>query len=214
MSVVRRYIMFAMAEHGTRGCYRNGCRQDECVAANREYQRKWYEANRDEALERSRKHYGATRDQQLEYGRKRYEANRDKLLDGMRKRYEANRDEVIANALAWAQTNPDRARENKRRWAEANPDKRRESGRKKARTRRARKLDTFVEHVDPQVVFERDSWTCHICDEAINPGLRHPDPMSASLDHIIPLAKGGEHSYANSGTSHLRCNQRKHTKVA
>lgn len=33
-------------EHGTRSCYNTGCRQGECVQANRDYQRDWMRLHR------------------------------------------------------------------------------------------------------------------------------------------------------------------------
>lgn len=33
-------------QHGTRGCYNNGCRQLECIKANRDYQREWMRLRR------------------------------------------------------------------------------------------------------------------------------------------------------------------------
>lgn len=39
------------------------------------------------------------------------------------------------------------------------------------------------------------------------------DPMMVSLEHIIPLSRGGEHSYANTALSHLRCNLSKGAKM-
>jgi 5-methylcytosine-specific restriction endonuclease McrA len=33
--------------------------------------------------------------------------------------------------------------------------------------------------------------------------------MSATIDHIKPLSKGGEHSYANTALAHYGCNARK-----
>lgn len=30
--------------------------------------------------------------------------------------------------------------------------------------------------------------------------------MSASLDHVVPMSKGGGHTYANTQCSHLKCN--------
>lgn len=34
-------------------------------------------------------------------------------------------------------------------------------------------------------------------------------PMSASVDHIVPLSRGGEHSMANVQCAHLSCNSSK-----
>jgi HNH endonuclease len=33
-----------------------------------------------------------------------------------------------------------------------------------------------------------------------------PDPLSKSLDHLIPLSRGGTHEPANVSLAHLRCN--------
>lgn len=33
--------------------------------------------------------------------------------------------------------------------------------------------------------------------------------MSASLDHVVPLSKGGDHTRSNSVVAHLICNIRK-----
>jgi 5-methylcytosine-specific restriction endonuclease McrA len=55
-------------------------------------------------------------------------------------------------------------------------------------------------------VFKRDKWTCGICHEAIDRTLRWPDLMSASVDHVIPLAEGGSHTYDNVQAAHWLCN--------
>ncbi len=75
--------------------------------------------------------------------------------------------------------------------------------------RRAKKRGATVEKVDPFEVFDRDGWVCGICDEPVDPKLRHPDRMSASLDHVVPISLGGDHSYANTRCSHWICNIRR-----
>ena len=55
-------------------------------------------------------------------------------------------------------------------------------------------------------VFERDGWVCGICREAVDVELVWPDSYSASLDHIVPLSKGGSHSPDNAQCAHLVCN--------
>lgn len=84
-------------------------------------------------------------------------------------------------------------------------------GQMRGRTmRRLRHINAYIEDVDPLAVYIRDRWICQLCNE---PVLRIPryvrDPQMASLDHVIPIAQGGEHSYANVQCAHLQCNLRK-----
>jgi len=75
--------------------------------------------------------------------------------------------------------------------------------------RRAKKLGIEAENVKVREVFERDGWVCGICQLPVDPELSYPDPESASLDHVVPLSKGGKHTRANSRCSHLSCNVRR-----
>lgn len=97
---------------------------------------------------------------------------------------------------------PERAAERKAyhdEWRKRDPEAARRRGYKARSARRARLLDAFVEHVDRDVVFQRDGGTCGIC------GLLIDGPMD--VDHVVPLALGGEHSYANVRASHMACNR-------
>jgi 5-methylcytosine-specific restriction endonuclease McrA len=40
----------------------------------------------------------------------------------------------------------------------------------------------------------------------VRKNLRHPHPLSASLDHLVPLSAGGVHAPDNVALAHLRCN--------
>ena len=75
--------------------------------------------------------------------------------------------------------------------------------------RRARLRDAFVETFDRLEIFERDGWVCGICGLPVDRELAWPDPMSASLDHIVPVSRGGKHARANAQCSHLVCNVKK-----
>jgi len=50
---------------------------------------------------------------------------------------------------------------------------------------------------------------CTICHEPIDLDLKHPDPWCLSLDHAVPISKGGSEELSNVKPSHLRCNMRK-----
>lgn len=56
--------------------------------------------------------------------------------------------------------------------------------------------------------------TCAICGLFIDKSLKSPDPMSATVDHIIPIARGGHPSNMdNLQLTHRRCNRAKGTKI-
>jgi endogenous inhibitor of DNA gyrase (YacG/DUF329 family) len=64
-----------------------------------------------------------------------------------------------------------------------------------------------VERFDPFEVFERDGWRCHMCGVKTPKKLRGTyEDNAPELDHIIPLAAGGEHSRKNTACSCRKCN--------
>lgn len=56
---------------------------------------------------------------------------------------------------------------------------------------------------------------CAICGRPVNFDLVFPDPWSPTLDHIVPIAKGGDPADINNlQLAHLQCNRRKAAKVS
>lgn len=88
-------------------------------------------------------------------------------------------------------------------------DKRRRHGQR----RRAAKRAVPIEFFSHREIFVRDGWLCQICGHKIDPGVKYPDPRSASLDHIIPLSKRGPHTRANVRLACLSCNLEKSDKM-
>lgn len=78
-----------------------------------------------------------------------------------------------------------------------------------ARRQRMTSPGGVIERIDPVEIYERDRWWCQLCGQPIDPGRSHPDLLSASLDHKVPLAAGGEHRRSNVWAAHLGCNIRK-----
>ena len=65
------------------------------------------------------------------------------------------------------------------------------------------------DHIDSFILFELHGWICWICREPINRFLRCPNLMAATVEHIIPLSRGGTHTWDNTVPAHARCNFRK-----
>ena len=75
--------------------------------------------------------------------------------------------------------------------------------------RRARMRNAYTELVDPLVIAKRDKYKCHICRKRVNMNLEHNDKYSPTMDHLIPISLGGDHSYANIQLAHRTCNSSK-----
>jgi 5-methylcytosine-specific restriction endonuclease McrA len=62
-------------------------------------------------------------------------------------------------------------------------------------------------------VYRRDEGKCQLCGDPVDLSIRWPDPLSASLDHVVPQSKGGPHTFSNVQLAHLSCNSRKHNRT-
>lgn len=72
--------------------------------------------------------------------------------------------------------------------------------------KRARHYGVDYEYINRAKVARRDGWRCGICGRPISKKARYPDTQSVSLDHIIPLSRGGPHTYDNVQVAHWGCN--------
>lgn len=126
--------------------------------------------------------------------------------------YRSNRQTYLARSAKARLDHPQRNRQWKTSWAEQHRDYYSEYGRMwrqrhpekgvmYAQARRARKRNQFVEHIDPQVVYQMYGGMCGICKQFID-GNFH-------VDHVVPLSKGGLHGYINCQPAHPRCNLQK-----
>lgn len=140
-------------------------------------------------------------------------ANPEKVRRLDRDRHERDRAKRNAAARAWYDKNVDRARELARlsllRQREVNLEGYRAKRAAIAQRRRAAIRGAEVERFEHSEVFERDGWICQLCGDPTDWTTHFPDPLSPSLDHIVPLSRGGEHSRANTQCAHLACNIRK-----
>lgn len=75
-----------------------------------------------------------------------------------------------------------------------------------AHSRRADKLGLGSQRVTISYLGDRDQWRCGICKTKIR------KRQQASIDHIVPLSKGGAHSLENTHIAHLRCNLSKNAR--
>lgn len=135
-----------------------------------------------------------------------YLAHREEILDRSRDWYEENRESRSEKRAAWYRANRDHAYAKNREWVANN----REAYTEYQRVRRARIRQVTVGPVDLDAL-----WTgfCALCDESMDRDLRFPHPESKSIDHIVPVARGGTHEQSNLQWAHLNCNQVKGVRL-
>lgn len=179
-----------------------GRRQDQSFLEKRNaYLRTYYLKNREIAIRRAQGWYLTNLGKKRAYDRARYAARKDI---------------VKATVAAWRQANPGRHEEIIREWRAKNKDKvsdynrawrhrNRFSSYQNVRNRRERMRGSArLSHKDIREIYEAQKGRCAICRISLR--------GKYELDHIIPLALGGETSRANSQLLCMPCNRRKGAK--
>ena len=55
-------------------------------------------------------------------------------------------------------------------------------------------------------VYHRDHGRCGLCHKRVPLTKKYPHPLAATVDHIVPITQGGEHTFENVQLAHARCN--------
>jgi 5-methylcytosine-specific restriction endonuclease McrA len=168
-----------LPEHGTHARYRRGCRCLPCKAEHTIKCREYRAAMLDK--------HGSIASQVNRKGRPRKGRSCDECGAPIR-------------------SNAGNARDGRTLCAQ---HRRRESLATHGQRRRARLADAFVEDVDRLRVFEADGYRCHICRKMTNPARQVPHPKAPTIDHVIPLGRGGTHEPSNCRTACFSCNSSK-----
>ena len=134
--------------------------------------------------------------------------------------HKANLDKGRAWRKAWRERNLEKVRMQNKAFRDANPEysklwrkANREKSREAERKHRALKYKTQTTPVNEKIVYLRDGWICQHCKKRVDKRFKHPNPMCASLDHIIPLSQGGTHTYNNVQLAHFGCNRKKFNNI-
>ncbi len=181
------------------------------------YRKIWRASRRDKLIIASRASYHRNIQANLAYG-KAYrqqnpdkvrlarrawrEANRDRCLQYNKAHYKVNQEQIKTFSRAYRRGHVERYRSLQRAWREAHPEKHRESEQR----RRAIKRRCAYQSVNLEAVLARDGMVCSICGKPLT-------RQTLSFDHVIPLARGGEHNGENLRPAHRRCNSKKHATI-
>ena len=114
--------------------------------------------------------------------------NREQQRIRDRAYYQHHKNRLRAKALAWQKTPKGRL------YCAANQMLR------YARQRNA----PLIEKIDRLAIYIRDNGRCHICHHKVS-------LKTFTLDHLVPLARGGEHTARNQAVAHRTCNTKRGT---
>lgn len=155
--------------------------------------------------------------------------NKEHRTEYNRKYSSENREQVRANKNAWNQAHPEKARARTRAWVAANPEKKRanniaweKANREKMRAkerkwaannpqkvaeknlrRQGRVLAKGIFRINKKEIEKLLSMPCFYCGQTKN----------QSLDHVIPVSRGGTHSIGNLVTACRSCNSSKRDRT-
>jgi 5-methylcytosine-specific restriction endonuclease McrA len=87
-----------------------------------------------------------------------------------------------------------------------------DAGRGSHKAKRRREVVKAGETINFDDLLVRDGPSCQICNELLDwQAVVHRERVS--LDHIVPISKGGAHTMDNVRLVHVSCNSRKGAKV-
>lgn len=133
--------------------------------------------------------------------------NIERAHSAARKYRQENRETEAARQRRWRKTPYGQVayKEACRKWALRNPEA--------AGELRARRAKAEAEgNATPELIqakWEASNKACCLCGDPINPCLRSPDPMSLTVEHKTPVARGGRHDLDNIDFAHRVCNSSK-----
>jgi len=162
----------------------NGIIYKDSISKNK---KKYYQENLDKMHIKNKNYSDKNRNTLNEYAKKYRKENIEKLKESVLKYNTKNRIVINLRVSEYRKNNTDKMY-------------------KLNSKHRALKRNAFVSDVDRLLIYERDNHICQLCGCLVDLAIKHPNTLSLSIDHIIPLSKGGTHEPSNVQCTHLGCN--------
>lgn len=167
-------------------------------------------ANAEDVKEKARQRAAAYRAKDPEAAKKKAAAYRaaniDRTKSVIKEWVIANKDRLRKTRYAWVKANPEKMRAYAIAWEKANPEAAREYARIRALNRRARvrKNGGVLSRELSEKLFNLQKGKCLCCDRPLGDDFH--------LDHVMPLALGGENIDSNMQLLRAECNLKKNAK--
>lgn len=176
---------------------------EEKLEATRAKKRAYYYANAEKMKAQNRAWVKANPEAARAIARASYRRKeKSKIAERARKRRRDKPEEGKAACKAWREKNLERHKEMIRDWCKRNPDALQAAS---ARRRARKSGGSGVSRAEWKQIKDKFKNCCAYC-------LKRFDKLT--MDHVVPLAKGGQHEPSNIVPACRPCNLRKHTKPA
>lgn len=175
----------------------------DCCECRKERKAAWSRNNKERNAEHSRNYAKRHPDRVRAANKVKYAKNIDAEREKRVARYYENPEAAKESSRGWYRQNKDRAIARQNVWRAENWDKVLETSRRRTRLKRE-----SVEHYTADDVAEllRKQPGCPDCGRKFTAKLPH------TVDHVVPLSKGGDNSKRNIELRCKPCNSRKHAR--
>ena len=191
-----------------------------------------YIANKEAHKKRNREQYLKHRDKRLAYAREYLKKNSEHIKKMSRKRYRDNHDEIRAKCRENYKLNSEKIKAAAKEYRDRNKDKVLAAARRRSKTlagrithhaacirRRARLADNANIACDKgihwrTVAARQGSMLCAVCGKECVCTEDRRGSLYPTVDHIIPISKGGTHTWSNVRLLCRGCNTSKYNKLS
>lgn len=179
-----------------------------CKECKREYAKEYRKFHKEEKREYTKAYYKEHSEDLCAYGKEYRKDHKENLCGYYKDYYKDHREKSLAYAKKYNKSHKEEQREYKKNYQQT------EAGRITSRIcrhlRRARKAGAGGDGISAEqwqriIVKQRNK--CNMCKK------RFAKSRLATIDHIIPLSKGGDHDASNIQALCKSCNNSKHAKI-
>lgn len=162
----------------------------------KEYMKQYKENNKDKLSEYNKKWNENNKEHKKEYDKQRYEKNKEEIKEFNKQKYEKNKEYF----KQYYENNKEEILEKCKQWRENNPEKQFNKCTKRRQLEESQGNGITKEQWYEMMEFFE--WKCAYSGVVLN--------KNRTIDHIIPLSKGGEHEVWNCVPMHRNYNTSKH----
>jgi DNA repair exonuclease SbcCD ATPase subunit len=186
-----------------------------------EHKKAYREGNKDKISERGKAYRKGNKDKLAEHKKAYHQTHKEDISEQKRKYYIENKDKIAERNKAYRDANKDKIAEQNKAWRDANKDKIVELGRTYRHANRntrliedKRRRDKLAiqndQTITPDFITELFSKakSCPYCGKKMFDVSKNQKDAK-SLDHLIPISKGGLHSVHNVAICCHSCNSKK-----